>query len=174
MRFMGVVTRRTFLSRVGGVRWDGANCLTLPKRGMAFVFAPGLATAPPDGISNKEVPPLRPEQRRAMAAIERQSGRVERAEDLPGAPVVRVMLGHPQDQRRGSRRHCWRFPTVQTLVIARCTVTDDGLENLEGLTDLQALYLSGNVTIDDGLRHLIPLEQLQILDLWALASATPA
>ena len=51
MRFLGVIPRRTFLSGLAVCGGAGAIRSTLPKGGMAFAHASGLASVPPNGAS---------------------------------------------------------------------------------------------------------------------------
>src|SRR5947209_16260330 len=74
-------------------------------------------------------------QTAAVAAIKQLGGKLERDRDAPGKPVVGVNLN-------------------------KTKVTDEGLANLEPLTELQELYLNDTAITDAGLMHLKRLKQL--------------
>src|SRR5690348_16829679 len=67
----------------------------------------------------------------AIAAIERVSGMVELDRERVGAPPIRVMLGNPRTGNDDLAAVA-ALPTVETLVVAPCEVTDAGLRHIEG------------------------------------------
>ena len=71
----------------------------------------------PGGPGVDKIPPLPPEQSRAVAAIEYRTGRVERDKERSGAPVIRVMLGDPWTSDR-DLVPLMQLATAQALVIA--------------------------------------------------------
>ena len=84
-----------------------------------------------------------------IAAIEKLGGRVTVDEDNPGKPVIKVDFMDTE-------------------------ITDAGLENLRGLTQLQSLDLAGTKVTDAGLAHLKGLTKLQSLDLFRATNVTDA
>lgn len=69
-------------------------------------------------------------ENRAVAAVEKLGGKVERDQERPGAPVVSVNLS--------SRK-----------------VTDKDLERLKDPPALEALDLNNNQITNEGLKHLV-------------------
>jgi hypothetical protein len=104
------------------------------------------------------------EQDRAVAAIEKLGGKVERNRTSVGHPVVHVdlrMTGATDtdlavlEPLRG----------LQSLYLSSNAITDAGLAHLEGLTNLRRLDLDFNPITDAGLAHLEGLTNLRRLDI---------
>ena len=75
---------------------------------------------------------------KAVKAIQKMGGRIDRDMKAKGKPIVSVVLDGPK-------------------------VTDAGLKHLAGLKQLRALTLGGTKVTDKGLKHLAGLKQLREL-----------
>jgi hypothetical protein len=103
------------------------------------------------------------EQDRAVAAIERLGGKVERDRTSPGDPVVRVDLRMTgaTDTDLAVLKH---LKGLRSLYLSSNSITDAGLTHLEGLTGLRRLDIDFNPISDAGLAHLEGLTNLRRLD----------
>ena len=76
-----------------------------------------------------------------------------------------VIVRLPSTSSNENMEHLRGLPNLQGLWLSQTRVTDAGLEHLEGLTNLQELYLGATQVTDTGLEHLKGLVNLQYLDL---------
>jgi hypothetical protein len=104
------------------------------------------------------------EQDRAVAAIERLGGKVERDRTSPGDSVVRVDLRMTgaTDTDLAVFKH---LKGLRSLYLSSNSITDAGLTHLEGLTGLRRLDIDFNPISDAGLAHLEGLINLRRLDI---------
>jgi hypothetical protein len=100
---------------------------------------------------------LKPDQRsgqeRAVAAIKRLQGEVTRDDQVPGQPVVKVSFRESQAPLRGLtdtglaslRPHLEALSQLRELDLCRTDITDKGLSELRGLTQLKTLILGSQM-----------------------------
>jgi hypothetical protein len=130
-----------------------------------------------------------PDPERAAKALEKVGGWIDRAEDIPGRPVVGVRFGGPRVTATDKDLENLRaLPTLERaylcethftdrglkhlrglfclreLCLYKSQITDQGLRNLEGLTRLRKLSLQGTRVTDKGLVHLKKLTRLRYLE----------
>lgn len=103
-------------------------------------------------------------EERARAEIERVGGEVRRDGQLPGTPVVTVLLSRTR-VIDGELSLLANFPQLRTLDLRGTRISDKGLTHLERLTTLQHLYLDSTPITDAGLSHLEGLKELRKLSL---------
>lgn len=103
-------------------------------------------------------------EERARAEIERLGGEVRRDGQLPGTPVVTVLLSRTR-VIDGELPLLASFPQLRTLDLRGTRISDKGLAHLERLTTLQQLYLDAMPITDAGLTHLEGLKELRRLSL---------
>ena len=84
------------------------------------------------------------EQERAIAAIEKFGGKVERDESVAGRPVASVVIAFPDL----AIKYLVAFPKLRTVVARFGHLSDDDLKHLEALTTLERLDLSYNQITD--------------------------
>jgi len=103
-------------------------------------------------------------QDRAIAAIEKLGGKVERDETAPDKPVIAVNFGTTQvgDEALANLAG---LAKLQKLTLNGTKVTDAGLAQLKGLSKLQKLYLVDTKVGDAGLEHVKGLTELRVLSL---------
>ena len=89
-----------------------------------FGIATAILSSPAPAAGKPET-----DEERAVAAVKRLGGQVQRDEDAPGMPVVAVVLRSTE-------------------------VTDANLACLKGLRRLKALHLDSTGVTDEGLKHL--------------------
>jgi hypothetical protein len=104
------------------------------------------------------------ERDRAVAAIERLGGKVERDRTRPGHPVVSVDL-RMTDATDTDLAPLEGLKSLQDLRLSSNHITDAGLVHLKGLTNLRRLDLDFNRISDAGLANLEGLTNLRRLDL---------
>jgi Leucine rich repeat len=104
------------------------------------------------------------EQERAVAAIEKLGGKVERDLTSPGHLVVRVDL-RMTGVTDTDLASLGTLKSLQSLSLSCTGITDAGLAHLEGLANLRRLDLDVNRITDAGLVHLEGLANLRRLDL---------
>lgn len=103
-------------------------------------------------------------EERARAEIERLGGEVRRDGQMPGTPVVSVILTKTR-VIDGELSMLANFPQLRTLDLRGTRITDKGLAHLERLTNLQQLYLDSTPITDLGLGRLKDLKELRELSL---------
>ena len=91
-------------------------------------------------------------QEQAIAEIEKLGGKVTIDEKSPDKPVIRVDFSRTEVTDDGLE-HLIGLTNLQTLILNDTKVTDKGLEHLEGLTNLEWLQVGANVT-DEGIGKL--------------------
>src|SRR5437870_8669622 len=91
-------------------------------------------------------------------------GEVERDEQRPGRPVLKVLLGNTPTTD-GTLVYLRGQSELRELYLLGNRVTDVGLRHLEGLSRLETLSLARTEVTDMGLRHLEGLSRLRSLDL---------
>jgi hypothetical protein len=104
------------------------------------------------------------EQANVVAEIKNLGGKVTIAKTSPGRPIIKVVLMKTMVTDDGLEQ-LKVLTQLQTLNLEDTKVTDDGLKYLKGLTQLQHLFLGGTMVTDAGLEHLKGLTQLQSLNL---------
>ena len=116
------------------------------------------------------------EQQAAVAAIEKIGGRVDyendeklvgggTPNDKPFVYVTKVELsGIGNAELESLQKHLERLPRLKSLLISG-SVTDAGLEYIEGLHHLQTLNLNNSNVTDVGLRIIAELNHLESLHL---------
>jgi hypothetical protein len=115
------------------------------------------------------------QQDKAIDEIKKLGGRVKIDEKDPDTPVIGVSFDNtpsrPIKLTDADMKNLKAFPRLQklefvgALSIGAINVTDAGLENLIGLTQLQSLDLGGTKITDAGLIYLTVLTQLKELSL---------
>jgi hypothetical protein len=97
-------------------------------------------------------PDQRSEQERAVAAIKRLKGEVTVDEKAPGRPVVKVSFREAQwpagltdADLAGLKPHLETLSQLRELDLCRTDVTDKGLSELRGLTQLKTLTLGSQL-----------------------------
>ena len=103
-------------------------------------------------------------QERAIAAIEKVGGKVQRDETLPNKPVGIVTLSKP-NITDAQMAHLKGMTELKKLYLGGSKITDAGLENLKGLTKLEILGIGNTKVTDAGLVHLRGLYNLKLLSL---------
>ena len=100
-------------------------------------------------------------QREAVAAIKALGGGIayeheyySPRQEPPGPEWLRELVGEEY------------FFTIIIVLLHSTTVTDEGLEHLQGLTSLQHLNLNSTKVTDEGLEHLKGLTNLEYLSLY--------
>ncbi len=106
---------------------------------------------------------LAPDEQAAFDALQKLGAQVQRDESDPNKPVIRVDLKSPQ-VADADLMNLKEFPKLQALAVGG-KVTDAGLAQLAGLTELQSLELTSPKITDAGLSQLKPLVKLQTLSL---------
>ena len=108
MRFMGVVSRRTFLSGLAVCGGTGVTCLTLPKRGMAFDSAPGLARRRQTASVAKKSLPSFPS---SVEPWPRSNAEAAGSRPPKTSRVPRLFASCWDTRGPATRisRHCWNF-----------------------------------------------------------------
>ena len=99
---------------------------------------------------------------RSVAAIEALGGRVNRNDQGPRAPVIRVDLSSTKATDNDLKALA-TLKDLQWLTLSQTVVTDAGLKELALLPALQVLELQGTRVTDAGLKHLAPLNGLREL-----------
>jgi hypothetical protein len=104
-----------------------------------------------------------PEQAKAVAEIEKLFGRVEIDEKRPDKPVITVHLGGTclSNVVDDDLVHLMRL-----LGLKGTRVTDAGLLQIKGLSQLESLDLMSTQVTDAGLVQLYGLSKLRYLSLW--------
>jgi hypothetical protein len=103
-------------------------------------------------------------EERARAEVERIGGDVLRDGQMPGTPVVKVLLSGSR-VTDGELSVLANFPQLRFLDLRKTAITNRGLIHLERLTKLQQLYLDSTLINDAGLSHLEGLTELRKLSL---------
>ena len=101
------------------------------------------------------------QQRRAAVEIGKLGGSVRFEGDF-SPNVVKVYLHNTQVTDAGLKELAG-LTQLQTLYLTGTKVTDAGLKELAGLTRLQWLNLQGTKVTDEGLKELAGLKQLHML-----------
>jgi hypothetical protein len=131
------------------------------------ILAAGLSAAPP--AKDKATK----EEERAIAAIKKLGGSIERDSKLPGNPVVEVDLSGKQTTD-ADLAHLKAFPELRKLDLKgnfdreseRNHLTDAGLKHLRDLHKLEHLNVAGHPDITDAsIEHLEKLSNLKAIDL---------
>ena len=99
---------------------------------------------------------------KAVNAILKLGGNVERDEKLPGRPVVGVNLDLTK-ATDSDLKDLKELTGLKALNLWGTQITDAGLKELKELKGLQQLYLVGTKITDAGLKELKGLEGLQVL-----------
>ncbi len=126
----------------------------------------------------------------AVNAVVKLGGRVERADKVPGQPVIGVVMTYNSvvtapdlkvlKEFKGLRELMLDYSKItdaglkelgdlkglRDLHLSSAEVTDAGLKELKGLSGLQTLELNGNKITDAGLKDLKELKGLKELDIW--------
>ena len=104
-----------------------------------------------------------PEVAAAVARIEALGGDVERENDEPTGPVIRVVLvGNPQ-LKAEDLAFLKPLTGLQELYLGNTATTDAGLKNAAGLKELRVLGLVGTSVTDAGMKELAGLQKLERL-----------
>jgi Leucine-rich repeat (LRR) protein len=103
-------------------------------------------------------------QERAIAEIKKLGGKIEVDINKPGGPVVGVDLKHTKVVDV-SLEHLQGLTNLEKLYLKDTQVTDDGLVYIKGLTDLEVLELGRTKVTDKALEHLKGFTKLRALDL---------
>jgi hypothetical protein len=98
------------------------------------------------------------------AEVAALGGDIERDEQRPGRPVIKVLLGNTPTTD-GTLAYLRGQTELRDLYLLGTHVTDVGLRHLEGLLRLETLSLARTQVSDMGLRHLEGLSRLRCLDL---------
>ena len=104
------------------------------------------------------------EQSKAVVEIQQLGGRVTMDEKSPGKPVIAVELGMSRVTDAGLE-NLRGLTELRWLHLSDAAITDAGLEHLSGLTRLETLNLENTKVTDTGLEQLKGLTQLQRVDL---------
>jgi Leucine-rich repeat (LRR) protein len=99
---------------------------------------------------------------KAVALVHKLEGQIERDENAPGRPVVKVYLRHVTD---AELKKLAALTKLQELGLRSTQVTDAGLKALAPLKNLHTLDLSNTKVTDAGLKELAPLKNLHTLKL---------
>jgi Leucine-rich repeat (LRR) protein len=103
-----------------------------------------------------------PEEKKAIAAIEKLGGKVTYDPNRPGKPAIGVSFAGTKVTDAGLKE-LPGLRNLTTLSLGDTKVTDEGLKNLAGLKDLSELDLSLTQTTDKGLKELAGLKNLAML-----------
>ena len=103
-------------------------------------------------------------EERAVNAILKLGGNVERDEKLPGRPVVGVNLDLTK-ATDSDLKDLKELTALKALNLWGTQITDAGLKELKQLKGLQELGLCGTQITDAGLKELKDLTGLQLLRL---------
>ena len=106
--------------------------------------------------------PAATKQEAAIAAILKLGGTVERDEQRPGQPVVKVDL-HQTQISDADLVHVAGLTELKHLDLRLTKIGDAGVMHLRQLTKLQFLNLFRTQTSDEGLKQLKKLTQLETL-----------
>lgn len=106
-------------------------------------------------------------QQQAIDEIGRLSGKLERDEENPDRPVVRVDIAYELDDEDLAHlvMRLAVFPQLTQLKLKSPKITDAGLVHLKTLAGLQSLTLENTAITDTGLMHLKALTHLEMLNL---------
>src|SRR5262245_34620507 len=102
------------------------------------------------------------EQDRAVAAIEKLGGKVERDPKAPGQPGITVILDDVADPD-AALEQVKALKTVTKVSAENAPVTDAGLAHLRGATQLKTLIAPSPKLTDAGLASLEGMTQLRSL-----------
>jgi hypothetical protein len=102
---------------------------------------------------------------KAVAKIQLLGGNVERDNNLPGRPVIRISFN--QNCRFNEKYlHLLKpFENLKSLDLRRVPITAAGLKEVNEFTNLTTLYLRGAGIQDDGVTQLLDLKNLVELTL---------
>jgi hypothetical protein len=128
---------------------------------MSLIFLAGALTA--RGENEKED--------KAVAAIEKLGGKVERDNKKAGAPVISVDLTS-KDVKDADLDCLQDLGELKSLKLDNTRITDDGLKRVKGLKNLRSLTLSFTAISDEGLKHLTGLSNLEFLHVGYCAKVT--
>jgi hypothetical protein len=108
---------------------------------------------------------------KAVAAIQKLGGKVERDDKRAGSPVVTVDL--MRDKIKDADLACLAdLREVTSLKLDNTGLTDEGLKHLKGLKNLRRLTVSFTGVSDEGLKQLKGLEKLEFLHVGYCAKVT--
>lgn len=100
----------------------------------------------------------------AVAKIEALGGQVKRYSALPGQPIVSVDLSEVRKLKDEDMKLLSSLSTLQELHLHGTTITDEGLKQIAGLTNLTYLGLIGVANISDaGMKSLVDMQKLEEL-----------
>lgn len=99
---------------------------------------------------------------RAVAAIEKLGGKVERDKNKPGSPVVSVNLSSLKVTNK-DLEHLKELHALESLDLSLNPITDGGLMHLKDMKRLRSLQLAFTNITGAGLEHLEGLSQLENL-----------
>jgi Leucine-rich repeat (LRR) protein len=148
-------------------RFKGA----LAKEGMELVEIRrgegGLAQLPPGGVNppaGGAAPPSK-EEAAAEAALRKVAYHIRRDPKLPGNPVVEVTF-LPNKATDADLAHLSAFPKLRKVLLIRAKITDDGINELKKLPNLEDLNLTGcKALTDKGFARVGELKGLRSLSL---------
>jgi hypothetical protein len=103
-------------------------------------------------------------QEKAIDEVIRLGGNVTKDGQLPGMPVITVVLAQSK-VTDGELQVVKSFPELRTLDLRQTVISDNGLVHLLELTNLQNLYLDSTLITDRGLERLRVLKGLRKLTL---------
>ena len=111
--------------------------------------------------------PTAQESAAAIAELRRLGVRFEPNEELKGTDIDFGLIMGPFPSEKLALLQS--LPKVFPPVTIRLPegVTDDGLQHLAGLKNLQSLAILGNNVTDAGLRHLTRLKSLKRVIIWS-------
>jgi hypothetical protein len=99
----------------------------------------------------------------AIEKIKLLGGEVKRADNLPDGPVTEVWFNPDCRFNDKHLRLLKSFNSLTTLDLTNANITDDGMEEIGGLKNLQELCLINSAVTGDGLKELSDLPRLTTL-----------
>src|ERR1700733_7374440 len=111
------------------------------------------------GLSHARNVPADEGEDKAVKAVEGLKGKANRSANLPGKPVVSVMLTGNK-VADDDLKHVAAFKDLISLNLSSSAVTGDGFKHLAPLTKMGTIELMSTKVTDENLKHLSEMKSL--------------